>query len=365
MVMNESLSQDYTLLKLSSAEGPVYRKVKKQAVRDAHPGEIPVIDISGIFSASLEERQAVATEIHKAATTIGFFYMKNHGIPTSTITAASEIARKFFKQPAEEKEPLNVKYVKDFNGWKPPATQRISETESIDVRENFSIRYSPRYDDTVDKNAVIPEEVKKFLPAPENELPWEKITQLETFKDDTLAHWKACLNLARKLQRAFALSLSLPEDYFDGKTKYPDATLALNYYPTIPTNDNDEENVSIGSHTDFQFFTILWQDVVGGLQVLSPAGEWINATPIEGTLVVNIADYLSRITNDRYLSTVHRAKNTSGRERMSMAFFWGFGLNEKCAVLPSCVDEAHPAKYEDITCVEWLRKRVEATYVTK
>lgn len=66
-----------------------------------------------------------------------------------------------------------------------------------------------------------------------------------------------------------------------------------------PSSSRDAANqVSIGSHTDFQLFTILWQDRTGGLQVLNKQGQWINAKPIDGTFVVNIADYLQRITND-------------------------------------------------------------------
>src|SRR5690606_22182919 len=116
-----------------------------------------------------------------------------------------------------------------------------------------------------------------------------------------------------KLCRAFALALQLPEHYFDEMVKYPDAAIALNYYPSISsplTNTIPDDNtVSIGSHTDLQLFTLLWQDNCGGLQVLNREGQWINAVPIPGTFVVNIGDYLMRMTNNRFVSTVHRAKN--------------------------------------------------------
>jgi isopenicillin N synthase-like dioxygenase len=80
-----------------------------------------------------------------------------------------------------------------------------------------------------------------------------------------------------------------------------DILKSVNYYPpleqvNVPTDEETE--VSIGSHTDFQLFTMLWQDNAGGLQVLNRQGQWINAKPIEGTFVVNIADYMQRITND-------------------------------------------------------------------
>ncbi len=187
---------------------------------------------------------------------------------------------------------------------------------------------------------------------------WEATSKLANFKPAILAYWRSCLSLARALVRTFALSLSLPEDYFDSKITYPDAALALNYYPPIPTQDQSNDQVSIGSHTDFQLFTMLYQDSVGGLQVLNRSGQWINAAPIPGTLVVNIADFMQRITNDQYVSTVHRAQNISEKERVSMPFFFGFNLNESCGVLDSCVKEGETKKYEEISCYEWVRRRV-------
>lgn len=143
-------------------------------------------------------------------------------------------------------------------------------------------------------------------------------------------------------------------------------------YPPIAGLSGDEQDarparsapVSIGSHTDFQLFTILWQDDCGGLQVLNRQGQWIRAAPIPGTLVVNIADYLQRITNDRYVSTVHRAQNYSGRERVSLPFFVGFNWNESCAVLDSCVTPGEKKKYEEISCAEWVKRRARAMYQT-
>lgn len=94
------------------------------------------------------------------------------------------------------------------------------------------------------------------------------------------------------------------------------------------------------------------------------------APPIEGTIVVNIGDYMMRLSNDIYKSTVHRVTNESLEERVSMPFFFGMsyraalamiyfltavtqtGLNFNCveSVIPSCVSETNPAKYEPISC---------------
>jgi isopenicillin N synthase-like dioxygenase len=360
-------TEEYTILRLSSAKGPVYRRIKRTPLRDARLDEIPVIDVSGIFSASLAERQAAADQIHNAATNSGFFYVKNHGVPSAVVDAAHKSSLEFFRQSEELKEKANATRSGSFQGWKPPNTQRINATESIDVRESFSFRYNPKYDPKVcDNLEEIPDEIKTCLTS--NDFPWEQTSNLPAFKEDIIAYWQAGLSLARHLVHSFALALSLPEDYFDPKVSVPDASVAINYYPPMPphspSSEITEEQVSIGSHTDFQLFTILWQDSVGGLQVLNREGEWINAAPIPGTFVINIADYLQRITNDKYVSTVHRAKNLSEKERVSMPLFFGFNLNETCGVLPSCVDEENPAKYEPISCREWVELRVRAMHKT-
>ncbi|KAL2068060.1 hypothetical protein VTL71DRAFT_16158 [Oculimacula yallundae] len=360
----DTSNEQHTLLRLSSANGPVYRQVKSTPLRDARPDEIPLIDISGIFSDSLKERQAIATQIHEAATSNGFFYVKNHRVSPSVIKSAYESSLEFFRQPEDIKQRVNAALSPYINGWNAPKTQRINQAESVDVRESFSFRYNPTYDPAVHGSLEeIPAEVRQHLVT--NEFCWENTTNLPNFKLDVIDYWREMLNLARHLTRSFALALTLPEDHLDSKITYPDAGVGLNYYPSIPPSDpGSEEQVSIGSHTDFQLFTILWQDSNGGLQVLNREGEWINAAPIEETFVVNIGDYLQRITNDRYVSTVHRARNLSGKERISMPLFFGFNLNETCGVLDSCVDEDHPRKYEAISCKEWVDLRVKAMHTT-
>ncbi|KAK7989935.1 hypothetical protein PG989_010250 [Apiospora arundinis] len=363
-----------TQLLISSGNGPVARTVLQTPLRDAEPSEIPVIDVSSLCkdSSTLADRQAVARQIRDAATNTGFFYIAQHGIPAPTTAAAHAAVLDFFRQPVETKMQASINRSARFNGYKPAATQRINPFESVDVRESFSWVYDPRYDPTVEDPSKIPPEAAAHLCL--EDFPWEATANLPQFKAAVVDYWRACLGLARALVRAFALALDLDEHFFDEKVTYPDAVLAMNYYPPIPKPTGDdaatgraqsEQEVSIGSHTDFQLFTILWQDDNGGLQVLNRQGQWINAKPIEGTLVVNIADYLQRITNDRYISTVHRAQNWSGRERVSMPFFVGFNWNESCGVLDSCVAEGEEKRYEEISCSEWVTRRAKAMYKTE
>lgn len=173
--------------------------------------------------------------------------------------------------------------------------------------------------------------------------------------------WTQRLKLARKLTRIFALALDLREDYFDPLTTQPGAdALYIHYPPPLTpsaTSKEHEIDVGIGSHTDIQLFTLLWQDALGGLQVLSNTGEWLVASPLPGTLVVNVCDFLQRLSNDRFRSTVHRVYNRTGQSRYSMPFFFGFNADAVCEVVPSCIGEGSPAKYEPISCGEWRRMR--------
>lgn len=63
----------------------------------------------------------------------------------------------------------------------------------------------------------------------------------------------------------------------------------------------------VGPHKDsIGLFTFLAQDNIGGLQVLNKSGEWIDAPPIEGSLIVNIAQGFEAITGGVCSGTTHR-----------------------------------------------------------
>lgn len=347
-----------TTLRLASANGPVTRTIQKTPLRDASPSEIPIIDVSDIYNPSIEARKAVAAKVREASANTGFFYIKNHGIDDSVPQAAYQSTLDFFRQELPTKMEAETSKSKYQNGYQPTKTQRVNADEGIDFRESFFWRYDARIDPDFTSEDALPEAAKKHLMC--EDFIQEKTKNLPHFVPALETHFVACLKLARALTRTFALSLNLDEDFFDAKCVYPEASFTLNYYPPIENpKQSPEGEVSIGSHTDFQFFTILWQDQVGGLQVLSREGQWIRATPIEGTFVVNIADYMQRITNDLYVSTVHRAQNWSGKERVSLPFFWGFGLHESCGVLDNCIKEGEKAKYEEINCEDWVNKRMD------
>lgn len=75
-------------LELRTAYGPVYRDVLNIPPRDCTAEEIPVIDLSGLYSERLEDRQKLAKDLRAAGVNTGFFYIGNHGIPEQIIQNA-------------------------------------------------------------------------------------------------------------------------------------------------------------------------------------------------------------------------------------------------------------------------------------
>ncbi|CAG9946870.1 unnamed protein product [Clonostachys rosea f. rosea IK726] len=283
--------------------------------------KIPVIDASRIWSDKLEDRKAVAEEIRDASRNIGFFYLINHGIDQDYATEVIDQAKRFFALPEEKKMEV-------FTGLVPND-------------EAFNWAYDASED---------PEAVDKTEPSVSI---WP--SNLPGFREGLYAYHTKLLELSRRLTRIFALALHLPEEYFDEYVRRPEAGMRILHYPEQKHSVDDQNG--IGAHTDVECFTIVTQDLSGGLEVLSKSGNWIKAEPIEGSFVVNIADAFMRQTNNFFVSTIHRVINKSGHERYSAPFFFGFDRKKLLEPVPTCVSEENPMKYPIMTGGEYYAWR--------
>jgi isopenicillin N synthase-like dioxygenase len=69
-------------------------------------------------------------------------------------------------------------------------------------------------------------------------------------------------------------------------------------------------------------FTLVWQSqtTAPALEVLNANAEWVPVPFLDNAFVVNVADFLQKITRGRWRSCVHRVR--SGEERYSVPFFF-------------------------------------------
>ena len=133
-------------------------------------------------------------------------------------------------------------------------------------------------------------------------------------------------------------------------------------YPPHPAAANDGQ-FSSAPHTDYGIITLLAQDASGGLQVRRRDGVWIDAAPLPGTFVLNVADMLARWTNDRFVSTPHRVVNDrTGRDRFSLPFFFDTDMDAVIECLPTCAGPGNPPRYEPVRYGDYLMDRLNKNY---
>jgi isopenicillin N synthase-like dioxygenase len=313
------------------------------ASRQTAFSEIPIIDIAPLVDGS--DPQGVAREVGEVCENVGFFYVKNHGIPTDLVQGMYSATRQFFDLPFEVKQRLNVANSgPTLRGYIPPYGENADPNNTRDLKEAF--------DYGVDQEDVSPFFGPNLMPS-ESELPG--------FKETCEAYHSAMMALARKLVSAFALSLDLPADYMETKQRNPITIQRLLHYPSQEGKVSQDE-IGIGAHTDYGFLTILSQDSVGGLQVRNQDGEWVSAPPVEGTFIINIGDLVQTMTNGRYSSTVHRVINTSGVDRYSIPFFIDLDFDAVVEPLPTCVCAETPANGAPYTCGEYKYGRFVDVY---
>jgi len=57
--------------------------------------EIPVIDMTGLGSSDPAAQRAVAVQMREAAERIGFFYVRNHGVPQDLVDRVFATSKAF------------------------------------------------------------------------------------------------------------------------------------------------------------------------------------------------------------------------------------------------------------------------------
>ncbi|MCL6707686.1 isopenicillin N synthase family oxygenase [Pseudomonas sp. R2.Fl] len=321
------------------------------AARRVDRAALPVIDISGLSSADPVERKAVAAALRSACIDKGFFYCAGHGIPQGLIDAVFEETRKFFAQPVEAKlEVEKSKRSKCNRGYEILGGQTLEAGAPPDRKEGYYI------------GLELPEDHPSVVAGLFNCGPNVWPHGLPGFRPTMLAYQAAMQELGNRLMLAIALSLDLPEDYFDGYQIEPLSTLRLLHYPP-QRPDAPKNEKGAGAHTDWGAITLLLQDEVGGLQVFDKNEEtWIHADPLPGTFVVNLGDAMARWTNDLYKSTLHRVVNASSRERYSVPFFYDGAPNFEVSCIPTCLKPGEEPKYKPTTVEGHIREMYARTY---
>ncbi|PVH68468.1 oxidoreductase [Cadophora sp. DSE1049] len=248
---------------------------------------IPVVDYSQLLDPG---RKAEAlSQLRDAVFNVGFLYLTKTGLE-SLIKEVHQKMPEIFALPQEVKESCNMRNSPSFLGY----TALGSETTATktDIREQFDFG-TP---------------VKK--PWDDSDPFWRKLEGPSQFpnaevKSIVQRYTTEMSKVALIFVRLVAECLSLPPTTFD-------------------TFVGEMSRIKLDS---IGLFTFLSQDNVGGLQVLNKSGEWIDAAPMEGSIVVNIAQGFEAITGGVCPGTTHRVKAPTEVTRYSIPFFLAVRLD--------------------------------------
>ncbi|MCY4453862.1 MAG: hypothetical protein OXC01_18115 [Immundisolibacterales bacterium] len=302
--------------------------------RPMDAGVIPVIDIGPLRNGG--DPAQVARALHEASRALGFIYVAGHGIPREVIESLRTTAFRFFRAPEPARRAVRISA--RHRGWIPPGGSKMHDDAKADLKESFLFGFEDEEGRTPEDHPLRgPNRWPGFVPE---------------LRPRGMRFFRHAHEVARHLMRGFAIGLGLEDDYFLRTCARPLSRASLVYYPAQPEGMGADQ-FGVAPHTDFGVLTVLCQDEVGGLQVRDANGDWVHAPPIDGTLVVNVGDLLSRWTDGAYRSTPHRVVNRSGRERMSLVL--AFDPD------PQTVIDARPVlgpgarvEHEPITCGDYL-----------
>lgn len=302
---------------------------------------IPTLDIGRYDT----DREAFVAELGAAYREWGFCGIRGHGIPADLIDGAYDAFQRFFALPDEVKRRYHVAGGGGARGYTPFMVETAKDSRYPDLKEFWHI------------GREIPRDSKYADVMPPNLWPAE----VPEFRTRGWALYEALDALGRRVLRALALHIHLPENYFEDKVDQGNSILRPIHYP--PITAPEVPNVRAGAHEDINFITLLVGASAAGLEVLSRRGEWVPFTADGDTIVVNIGDMLQRLTNHVYPSTTHRVVNPPGdlarQPRYSVPFFLHPNPDFVIDVLPSCIDAEHPNRYpEPITAHGYLLERL-------
>ncbi|XP_013409674.1 UPF0676 protein C1494.01-like [Lingula anatina] len=263
---------------------------------------IPVIDIKA-FDITKEENEVdrkemekLANDVFKAFSTVGFVYVKNHGIPQDQLENIFSLADEFFAQPQETKDKF-IRPLSDPSG----------------------IGYIP-----------IGREMESFdaIPGGAYNQLWPGIPN---FEKDVVEFHRTCAKLSLRMLKLIGMGLGLEDqnellachtNLVNWRDNSSTTLRLLTYPPYTEKEDLTPGQTRCGEHTDYGSITLLFQDDIGGLEVQTVAGEYKPATPIPDTIVVILADMMPRWTSDRLKATLHRVvPSHRNNRRRSLIYF--------------------------------------------
>ena len=305
---------------------------------------IPSVNLQDFISGDRVRKQKFIDEIGKAYEEIGFVSLKGHFLDEKLVKDLYDEVKNFFSLPLEVKQKYEIPGIGGQRGYVSFGKESAKGQKQGDLKEFWHFGQYAEDD---------PVRAKEY---PDNVI----VSELPRFNDVGKEAYAMLERTAKYVLRALALYLNLEETYFDNYIHNGNSILRPIHYP--PITEEPQNAVRAAAHGDINLITLLMGAQGRGLQVQNNKGEWLDAIASPDELMINVGDMLSRHTNNKLKSTIHRVVNPPrelwGTSRYSIPFFMHPISEMKLDVLESCVDKDHPKQFEDITAGEFLHERL-------
>lgn len=300
------------------------------------PEGVPILDFGPYLDdgTSEEERSRLldelASKLRSACEGVGFYFLAGAErlVPESLVKEMFGACAKFHDLDLAEKLQYDVRKSKAQTGYMPNYGDPDNPENSVEKGEgalklmtsksSFNAAFMIAGGRGLEKN-----------PFPDQSLP--EMRQVVRRYD------QAMQDLATRMLPVYARALNLPPEELLKKFAKPLYSYRLTHYPETPKSLAGDM-YGIQPHADVDLFTILAQNDVPGLSIRLTTGEWMPVPAIPRTFLVNTGEILHRLTNGRFLNTVHRVENRSGVERYAVVCF--LNLDRNAVLEPILLDPA-------------------------
>lgn len=306
--------------------------------------KIPSVDLRDFLSDDPARKQKFVNEIGKAYEEIGFVALKGHFLDDQLVDNLYKEVKGFFDLPEDTKKKYEIEGIGGQRGYVGFGKETAKGFKKADLKEFW---HFGQYLESGSKyKTEYPENVEVAENPNFNKVGKEAYQQLE--------------KTGKYVLRALALYLGLDEFYFDKFISEGNSILRPIHYP--PITEEPDSAVRAAPHGDINLITLLMGAQGKGLQVQNHEGEWVDAIAEPDELMINVGDMLSRHSNNKLKSTIHKVVNPPrelwGTSRYSIPFFMHPVSEMPLNALEGTYDENNPKLYPDTTAGEFLRERL-------
>lgn len=304
---------------------------------------VPRINLDDYLNGDDAKKQSFIQTLGEGLCHYGFLVVENHGVDQDLTARAYAAYKAFFKLGETEKKAYAT-VAGGQRGYTPFGVEQAKDAKVPDLKEFWHVGQELA-DDHPYKNDY-----------PNNVWP-DEVPEL---REISLSLYKAYERCAGVILRALAEFFKLPINTFADMMVDGDSIYRVIHYPPLDEG-MPAQAVRAAAHEDINLITLLTQSEGSGLELLTREGDWLAVNALDGDIVVDSGDMISRVTNGVVPATTHRVVNpdpNDNRERYSMPFFVHPYAKCDLSVMDTFVTDEQGPKWPPITAREFLLQRL-------